>query len=325
MFNYLSLLYILSVSLTSLSFNLEAKSSEAKSSDIKTSVHQEGASTLSLYQSHDWVEDGTFTQGVEGPAVDKKGVLYAVNYQQEGTIGAVTGSNQVALLLKLKNGSIGNGIRFDKKGNMYIADYVNHNILKVTAASLNGHQETEPEVFLHAHSPLMNQPNDIAIMSNGTLFASDPNWGENSGQLWRISLNGGVKLLEKNMGTTNGIEISPNNKVLYVNESVQRNIWRYDLTSQGEIKNKKLLIHFDDFGLDGMRTDKHGNLYVARYGKGVIAIVSPQGKLLREVKLKGSYPTNVAFGGKQGNQVFVTMQKRGAIETFVSEFAGRSL
>jgi gluconolactonase len=51
----------------------------------------------------------------------------------------------------------------------------------------------------------------------------------------------------------------------------------------------------------------------------VIAIVSPQGILLREVELTGRFPTNVAFGGNNGKQVFVTMQKRGAIESFLIE------
>ena len=118
------------------------------------------------------------------------------------------------------------------------------------------------------------------------------------------------------MGTTNGIAVSPDNRVLYVNESVQRNVWQYQLDNDGNLSNKKLLINFTDFGLDGMRTDPQGNLYIARYGKGVIAVVSPQGKLLREVELKGRFPTNLAFGGNNGDQVFVTMQKRGAIETF---------
>ncbi len=164
----------------------------------------------------------------------------------------------------------------------------------------------------------------MAIMDNGILFASDPNWVKNSGQLWRINKKQDLILLEENMGTTNGIEVSPDNKTLYVNESVQRTIWRYDINERGQVSNKRLLIDFNDFGLDGMRTDKVGNLFVARYGKGVVAIISPQGKLIREVNLKGKYPTNVAFGGKDGKQVFVTMQKRGAIEVFTSEFAGRS-
>ncbi len=251
-------------------------------------------------------------------------MLYAVNFTKEGTIGRVTSKNTAELYIQLPKNSVGNGIRFDKQGNMYIADYVNHNILIIdtnTQKKLSAEQRTA-EVY--AHSSLMNQPNDMAIMDNGILFASDPNWVKNSGQLWRINKKQDLILLEENMGTTNGIEVSPDNKTLYVNESVQRNIWRYKLNEQGEISNKSLLIHFADFGLDGMRTDKAGNLYVARYGKGVIAIVSPKGELLREVKLSGKYPTNVAFGGVDGKTVFVTMQKRGAIEAFKGEVAGRS-
>ena len=49
------------------------------------------------------------------------------------------------------------------------------------------------------------------------------------------------------MGTTNGIEVSPDERTLYLNESTQRNIWAYDLSSEGEISNKRLLIKFPDF------------------------------------------------------------------------------
>lgn len=282
------------------------------------------AAQPALFQSEDWVSDNTFTQGIEGPAVAKNGSLYVVNYLEQGTIGRVVGKNNVELLVKLANNSIGNGIRFDQQGDMYIADYVNHNVLKIAEKHLDSSEIASSLVEVHGHSSLMNQPNDIAIMDNGILFASDPNWSKNSGQLWRIDTNGDVVLLEKSMGTTNGIEVSPDNKTLYVNESAQRNIWQYQLADDGSVSNKKLLISFTDFGQDGMRTDKQGNLYVARYGKGVIAIVSPQGKLLREVKLKGKFPTNVAFGGEDGKTVFVTMQKRGAIEKFTSEFSGRT-
>ena len=277
-----------------------------------------------LYQAQDWVADGQFTQGIEGPAVDNKGNLYVVNYQHQGTIGRVNAKNEVELFISLPNNSVGNGIRFDKQGNMYIADYVNHNILLITQATQMLAMPTKRAPEVYVHSPLMSQPNDLAIMDNGIIFASDPNWAKETGQLWKINKQRKTILLEKNMGTTNGIEVSPNNQILYINESVQGNVWQYQLSSDGSISNKKLLINFHDYGLDGMRTDKAGNLYIARYGKGVIAIVSPQGKVIREVKLKGQYPTNVAFGGEQGKTVFVTMQKRGAIEVFKVEVAGRS-
>lgn len=267
-------------------------------------------------ETTDWMPDNSFTQGVEGPAVDKLGHLFAVNYQQQGTIGRVTGQGQADVYLTLSNGSIGNGIRFDGLGNMYIADYVNHNVLRYSVRTKS--------IAVYAHNPQMNQPNDLAIMDNGILFASDPDWENSSGNLWRINKNGSSELLESNMGTTNGVEVSPDNKTLYVNESVQRNIWRYQLDDKGNISNKALFYHFDDHGLDGMRTDKHGNLYVARYGAGEVAVIAPNGKLLKAIKLTGKHPTNVAFGGKDGKQMFITMQKRGAIESYINDIPGRN-
>jgi sugar lactone lactonase YvrE len=270
-----------------------------------------------FYQSIDWVTDGVFTKGIEGPAVAQDGTLYVVNYQKNGTIGRVSAKNEVSQFIQLPNNSIGNGLRFDKQGNMYIADYVNHNILIVESEKLD--LAVHNTVAVYAHSPLMNQPNDIAINDAGIIFASDPNWAKGNGNIWRIGKDRQVTLLESGMGTTNGIEVSPDNLYLYVNESVQRNVWQYQLDKSGNLSNKKLFIHFTDHGLDGMRTDQLGNLYIARYGKGVIAIISPQGELLREVVLKGDFPTNVAFGGENGKRVFVTMQKRGAIESFLIE------
>ena len=169
-----------------------------------------------------------------------------------------------------------------------------------------------------------HQPNDIAQAPDGTLYASDPDWANpDNGQLWRIDRDGRASLLETGMGTTNGIEVSPDGRRLYVNESVQRTVWVYDRGDDGALSSKRLLIRFDDHGMDGMRCDADGNLYIARYGAGVVAIVSPAGELLREVPLKGRKPTNLAFGGADGRQVFVTLQDRGAVETFRAHRPGR--
>jgi sugar lactone lactonase YvrE len=125
------------------------------------------------------------------------------------------------------------------------------------------------------------------------------------------------------MGTVNGIEVSPDNKYLYVNESVQRKVWKYDLNAKGEISNKRLIHEFPDFGMDGMRCDAKGNLYITRHGKGAIAILSPDGKLLREVPTIGKLTSNIAFGGKDGRTVYVTLQDKGNIESFTVETPGR--
>lgn len=269
-----------------------------------------------LFVATEFTPVNGFTSGIEGPACDAAGNLYAVNYERQHTIGKVTPDGVASVFLELPNGSIGNGIRFDSQGFMYIADYTNHNVLKVD-------METR-EIRVHAHGPRMNQPNDLAIDSNDVLYASDPNWKESTGQLWRVSYDGSVTLLEIGMGTTNGIEVSADEKTLYVNESVQRNIWAYDLSMWGELRNKRLLIQFPDFGMDGMRCDSAGNLYVTRHGKGTVAKLSPEGEVLLEVELTGKLCTNIAFGGPDGRTCYVTMADRGNIETFRADHPGRS-
>ena len=269
-----------------------------------------------LFASRSFTEPGGFTSGIEGPGCDIEGNLYAVNYARQHNIGKVTPKGDCSIFVELPNGSIGNGIRFNSAGFMLIADYTNHNILKVDMKTR--------EISVYAHESTMKQPNDIAIGANDIVYASDPNWSESTGQIWRIDTDGKVALLETNMGTTNGIEVSPDEKTLYVNESVQRNIWAYDLSEKGEISNKRLLIQFPDFGMDGMRCDVEGNLYVTRHGKGTIAKVSPQGEILLEVQLKGKLCTNLAFGGPDGCTCYVTLADNGNIECFRADLPGRS-
>ncbi|NJO69645.1 MAG: SMP-30/gluconolactonase/LRE family protein, partial [Bacteroidetes bacterium] len=142
----------------------------------------------------------------------------------------------------------------------------------------------------------MNQPNDLAITTSGIIFASDPDWKNGTGNIYRIMPTGEISRVDSGLGTTNGIEVSPGDKYLYVNESVQRKIWRYNLDTQGNISNKKEFITFPDFGMDGMRCDTLGNLFVCRYEKGTVAIVSPEGNIVREIELKGKKVSNIAFG-----------------------------
>lgn len=248
-----------------------------------------------------------FTEGIEGPACDKAGNIFAVNFMKQQTIGRVTPEGKGEVWVTLPGKSTGNGIVFDKKGMMYVADYVGHNVLVIDPATR--------KISVLANEPRMNQPNDLAIAPNEALYASDPNWGNNTGQLWRIDRDGKVKLLADKMGTTNGIEVSPDGKALYVNESLQRNIWAFTITADG-VENKRLLKKFDDHGFDGMRCDVDGNLYVTRYGKGTVVKLSPTGEILKEIDVLGASPSNLCFGGPDGRTVYVTEVKKTRLVSF---------
>ena len=269
-----------------------------------------------LYQPIDFLFVGKYTQGLEGPAVDVNGNIYFVNPTHSGSIGIIDGEGKFDLFIEyLPKGSTANGIRFGDDQEMFLADYTGHNVLRVDLKT--------KEVTVFAHDSLLNQPNDLAICCNNRMYASDPNWKNSTGNIWKVE-NGVFELLEGNMGTTNGIEVSPDEKTLYVNESVQRKVWAFDIDDLGNISNKKLFHQFEDFGMDGMRCDQNGNLYITRHGKGTIVKLSPNGALLKEIKLKGKKPSNIAFGGKDGRTAYITLQDRGFLESFRVEVPGRA-
>jgi sugar lactone lactonase YvrE/nicotinamidase-related amidase/type 1 glutamine amidotransferase len=241
---------------------------------------------------------GEFSSGIEGPACDADGNIFAVNFGDGATIGRVTPDGSGEIFVTLPNGSTGNGIRFDRDGNLLVADYTQHNILRI--------DPTTKKITTFAHNPNMNQPNDIAIGPNGVLWASDPNWSNGTGQVWRIDEDGSTTLAAEDMGTTNGIEVSPDGNILYVNESVQRNIWAFRISDDGSLTHKRLLRKFEDHGFDGQRCDVDGNLYVTRHGKGTVVKLSPSGEILQEIHVLGARPSNLCFGGPDGRTVYVT-------------------
>jgi gluconolactonase len=250
-----------------------------------------------LFAASPLTEKKSFTPGIEGPACDAAGNLYVVNLLKNGDIAKIAPGGKPEVYVNLPGKSVGNGIVFDKKGFMYVADYTGHNILKIDPKT--------KAISVFAHDPTMNQPNDVAIAPDGTLFASDPAWDKSTGQLWRIGTDGKMTKIATDMGTTNGIDVSPDGKTLYVNESVQRNVWQFPINPDGTLGAKKLLKKFEDHGFDGMRCDVDGNIYITRYGKGTVVKLSPKGEVLKEIDVLGKQPSNICFGGPDGRTAYV--------------------
>ncbi|SFM11710.1 signal peptidase, endoplasmic reticulum-type [Bradyrhizobium sp. NFR13] len=274
-----------------------------------------------LFESVQVTPAGEYTSGIEGPAVDLDGNLYVVNFGRQGTIGMLApGSLASDNFIELPEGSVGNSIRFARDGTMFIADYKKHNIFAIKKGS------RVAEVWFH--SDQMHQPNDMTIARDGTIYASDPNWKEHSGQIWRIwkgldgSVQGQVMTAPRTMGTTNGIDLSPDEKTLYVGESGSGQIWSYSIHGSA-LGDAKLIKTFERNTIDGIRTDMTGKLLIARILNGTIAVVTPGGLLQREIALKNKEPSNLAFGGNDGRTVFVTQRQGGFIESFRSDNKGR--
>src|ERR1700678_3606168 len=164
-----------------------------------------------LLQSRQITPSGEYTFEIEGPAVDARGNLYIVNFGKPGTIGKLAaGASQSELFALLPEGSIGNAIRFDPEGRRFVADYKKHNIFLVSPDG--------KDVETYFHSDDFNQPNDMTIATDGTIYASDPHWKQHDGQVWRVrksadgSIVGERMAADRLMSTTNGIDLSPDGK-----------------------------------------------------------------------------------------------------------------
>jgi gluconolactonase len=164
-----------------------------------------------------------------------------------------------------------------------------------------------------------NSPNDLAIKSNGDIYFTDPAYGlpkqlDDPGKetpfqgVYRVSTDGKVSLLDKDLKTPNGIAFSPDEKTLYVSNTEGGDWWAYDVQKDGGVANKRLF--FDGNSLkkngpgapDGMKVDEHGNIFAA--GQGGILVLSPQGKLLGYFSM--GVPTANCGWGEDGSTLFIT-------------------
>src|ERR1700691_4858469 len=119
------------------------------------------------FQSRQVTPAGEYTFGIEGPAVDQGGNLYVVNFGKPGTIGKLAaGASQSELFAVLPKGSVGNAIRFDPQGRMFVADYKKHNIFLVSPDGKN--------VETYFHSDDFNNPTNIRIATTATITAPNP-------------------------------------------------------------------------------------------------------------------------------------------------------
>lgn len=202
---------------------------------------------------------------------------------------------------------------------MYVADFKKHNVFVIEPG------ETAPHPYFT--SAQFHQPNDLAIAPDGALYASDPKFPHN-GQIWRITRQsdgtgaGTVMSSDRTMGATNGIDLSADGATLYVSESDNREVWAYRLDGNA-LRDPRLLKKFDAFELDGLRTDVDGKIFVARPSAGSIAVLAPDGSLVREIATLGKVPSNLTFGGPDGKTVFVTQVTGRFIESFRVDRPGR--
>lgn len=196
-----------------------------------------------------------------------------------------------------------NGTVYNSKGDLYICEYASGRILEY---SLFGKIRT-----VRSKDNLgkrFNRPNDICISKCGILYFTDPKSYSDTlfdGRVFKLDpCNGDLNLVIDGLQFPNGLTLSPDESVLYIGESVNKNILRYDLNTHSI--DTVITLPQGKQDPDGMVCDQDGNLYIAYYGGGMIYVVSPEGQLLDSLPTPGKKPSNVEFGNNEKNYLYVT-------------------
>lgn len=208
-----------------------------------------------------------------------------------------------------------NGLAFDAAGRLALCEHGDRRIARLEA---DGRKTTLVDRY---KSKRLNSPNDLVFKSNGDLYFTDPPFGlpnafddpnkelDFSG-VYRLSTDGKLTLLIREIKAPNGIAFSPDEKTLYVsNADPNRAVWMaYDVRDDGTLAKGR--VFFDATAWtrtkkgapDGMKVDRAGNLFAA--GPGGIYIFTPDGTHLGSIEMDVA-TSNVAWGD-DGSVLYIT-------------------
>lgn len=259
-------------------------------------------------------------QFTEGPVWTADGLLFSdpnantiYKYSKDGTLSIFktqSGYSGADISEYRQPGS--NGITLDPRGNIVFNQHGNRRVVRL---EIDGSETVLADRF---EGKRFNSPNDLVYRSDGTLFFTDPNFGlPKFGDDKRKELpytgvyslyKGKLHLLTTEFTGPNGIALSPDEKYLYIGnwDDNKKVVYRYDLQSDGTVKNGKLFFDFTSIkgedAIDGVKVDVEGNVYVS--APGGLHIVSPDGKHLGII-IAPQHVHNIAWGGEDGKTLYL--------------------
>jgi gluconolactonase len=214
-----------------------------------------------------------------------------------------------------------NGLTRDLQGRLVACE---HDSRRVTRLELDGSTTVVANSF---QGRQLNRPNDVVVKSDGCIYFTDPWTNPNPPQQWDLTFSG-VYRLTPDLGTLtllvedfvlpNGLAFSPDESILYINDTRRRHIRAFELNPNGTLARQSEHVFADlggdELGVpDGMKVDVEGNVYCG--GAGGIWIMDPAGKKLGRIAHGAPATTNIAFGGDDWKTLYFTSRNHlGAVK-----------
>jgi gluconolactonase len=215
-----------------------------------------------------------------------------------------------------------NGLTLDRQGRLLAAE---HSGRRVSRVADDGTRTGLAEQF---EGKRLNSPNDIVVKSNGAIYFTDPPYAVVIGTpgmvrpagwwkdpipgkeqpcngVYRLSPDGALQLIANDLALPNGLAFSPDESVLYIDDSAHKHIRAFDVRADGGLANSRILLDMasNDPGVpDGLKVDLKGNIFCT--GPGGVWVCRADGTLLGRIILP-ELPANLAWG-EDGSVLFFT-------------------
>ena len=209
-----------------------------------------------------------------------------------------------------------NGLTRDLQGRLVSAEHDSRRVARqeadgsitVIASSFQGHR--------------LNRPNDVVVKSDGSIYFTDPwtsplpaeQWDLTFSGVYRVSPDlGTITLLIGDFIVPNGLMFSPDESILYINDSRRGHIRSFEVMPNGTLAKQTDKVLADLSGSesgvpDGMKVDIEGNIYCG--GSGGLYILDPTGKKLGRIVHGATATTNLAFGGDDWKTLYFTSRNQ---------------
>ncbi|VFR30537.1 Gluconolactonase [plant metagenome] len=273
----------------------------------------------------DWADanrGGTLTDSfLEGPVFDRAGNLYVTDIPW-GRIFRIDPAGEWTLVAEYDGEP--NGMKFLDSGTLLITDYKN-GLMQLDIAS------GKVAAFLaRRNSERFKGVNDLVFDTAGNLYFTDQGQSglhDPSGRLYRLRPSGQLDLLLANVPSPNGVALSPDERVLYLAVTRGNCVWRVPLLPDGSVaKVSQFFTSHGASGPDGLAVDQQGRLLVANPGLGYVWVLNHRAEPVQVLRgPEGCSTTNLAFGGADGRDLYVTNATHGQILRARLDVAGLPL
>ena len=260
-------------------------------------------------------------QFTEGPVWHPDGYLLFSDIPADTIYRYVPGGRPEPYITPSRNA---NGLTFDRQGRLLACEHGGRQVSRMDdAGAMRG-------LVSHYDGKQLNSPNDLVVHSGGSIFFTDPPYGidPEPGELgfngvYRLDPDCGIALLNRTMERPNGLALSLDESILYVDDSRNRNVLAFPVNADLSLGEPAVLVDMDTQergGPDGMKLDSQGNLYVT--GPGGLWVVTPAGEHLGTIEFP-QLPANLCFGGPDYRTLYVTA--RTGLYSIAVNVAGRAV